>query len=263
MIPRAYILEWQKSAPWQRNAQVEQDLIICRSLIELFSDEFLSSQLAFRGGTALHKLFLSPQPRYSEDIDLVQIKAGPIKETVQHIQKSISFLGKASVKRNINNTTLMFRFESEIPPVQPLRLKIETNCREHFSVMGYKPMSFDVSNSWFSGQCNLITYPLEELLGTKLRALYQRRKGRDLYDIWKALTKQPGLDKEAMLKCYREYMKFGVDHLPTRGEYRLSLEDKIHDADFLGDTVGLLRPDEVYEPLAAYEMIRTEFVEKI
>ena len=50
-----------------------------RALVAIFSDEFLASQLAFRGGTALHKLYLSPQPRYSEDIDLVQVTPGPIK----------------------------------------------------------------------------------------------------------------------------------------------------------------------------------------
>ena len=39
-----------------------------------------------------------------------------------------------------------------------------------------------MENSWFSGRCELTTYALEELLGTKLRALYQRAKGRDLFD---------------------------------------------------------------------------------
>ena len=64
---------------WVTSEMVEQDLIICLALISIFSDEFLASQLAFRGGTALHKLYLQPQPRYSEDIDLVQITPGPIK----------------------------------------------------------------------------------------------------------------------------------------------------------------------------------------
>ena len=63
MIPRAYITEWQAHAPWQANEQVEQDLIISRSVVELYSDPDLQSQLAFRGGTALHKLFLSPPVR--------------------------------------------------------------------------------------------------------------------------------------------------------------------------------------------------------
>lgn len=73
MIPKPYIAKWQKHAPWKEFSQVEQDLIISRTLIELFSDDFLKENLAFRGGTALHKLYLNPAPRYSEDIDLVQI----------------------------------------------------------------------------------------------------------------------------------------------------------------------------------------------
>lgn len=66
MINRTAIQQWSEHAPWIDNAQIEQDLIICRALVSIFSDEFLASQLAFRGGTALHKLYLSPQPRYSE-----------------------------------------------------------------------------------------------------------------------------------------------------------------------------------------------------
>ena len=77
MIPQAYIIEWSNNVPWSTNEQVEQDLVICRALVAIFNDDFLAENLAFRGGTALHKLFLSPQQRYSEDIDLVQIKAAP------------------------------------------------------------------------------------------------------------------------------------------------------------------------------------------
>jgi predicted nucleotidyltransferase component of viral defense system len=71
MIDKAAIQQWTLHAPWEENAQVEQDLVICRTLVAIFSDDFLASHLAFRGGTALHKLYLAPQPRYSEDIDLV------------------------------------------------------------------------------------------------------------------------------------------------------------------------------------------------
>ena len=78
MIPEFAIREWSEHVPWTESEQVEQDLLICRALTEIYKDEYLASHLAFRGGTALHKLFLSPQPRYSEDIDLVQINAEPI-----------------------------------------------------------------------------------------------------------------------------------------------------------------------------------------
>ncbi len=73
MIPLAYIREWRQRVPWTQDAQVEQDLIISRALVEIFSHPDLAENLAFRGGTALFKLYLS-RARYSEDIDLVQVR---------------------------------------------------------------------------------------------------------------------------------------------------------------------------------------------
>lgn len=61
MIAQSYITEWSEVAPWSVNVQVEQDLIICRALCSIYEDEFLASHLAFRGGTALGKLYLHPQ----------------------------------------------------------------------------------------------------------------------------------------------------------------------------------------------------------
>lgn len=70
MIPFAYINEWREAAPWDAQVMVEQDLIISRIVVELFSDPVLRDTLIFRGGTALNKLCF-PQPlRYSEDVDL-------------------------------------------------------------------------------------------------------------------------------------------------------------------------------------------------
>jgi predicted nucleotidyltransferase component of viral defense system len=263
MIPQAYITEWSQKVPWQTNDQVEQDLVICRALVEIFSDEWLANSLAFRGGTALHKLHLQPQPRYSEDIDLVQVRAEPIKETVQRLQAALEFLGESSIKPKRDGTQIICRFDSEFPPSIRLRLKVEANTREHFTVHGLQPFPFEVKSSWFNGKSELTTYRLEELLGTKLRALYQRRKGRDLYDIFIALSQQPDLDKEALLHSYREYMKFSVENPPTQKQYLLNMEAKMQDEEFLGDTTALLRPNVPYNPQEAYELVRTELIEKI
>ncbi len=92
MIPANEIKAWSNIVPWITDEQVEQDLVICRSLVEIFSNEFLAENLVFRGGTALHKLFLSPQLRYSEDIDLVQKKAGPIKDIIKQLRLCLAFL---------------------------------------------------------------------------------------------------------------------------------------------------------------------------
>ncbi len=120
MIPEYFIQEWYENAPWQDSAMVEQNLIICRSLVSIFSDEFLASQLAFRGGTALHKLHLQPQPRYSEDIDLVQINPGPIKPILFRLGEVLGWMPDRVTKPKRYNNTMLFRMESEIPPVQPI-----------------------------------------------------------------------------------------------------------------------------------------------
>jgi len=150
---------------------------------------------------------------------------------------------------------LIFRFNSEIPPIIPIRLKVEINTREHFNVLGLTKHDFSVENQWFSGSCKATTYHLEELLGTKIRALYQRRKGRDLFDLWKALTMQE-VDNEKIIRCYREYIGFVVDNPPTQKEYLLNMEQKIEDEEFLGDTAMLLRVDEKYTPVEAWKLVR-------
>src|SRR5574344_2084845 len=151
MINRASILQWRTQAPWNTGEQVEQDLLISRALIAIFSDEFLASQLAFRGGTALHKLYLSPQSRYSEDIDLVQINAGPITPIMFRLGEVLDFMPDRVTKQKRYNNTMLFRMESEIPPIMPIRLKLEINCFEHFNEMGVVKHPFTVDSQWFKG----------------------------------------------------------------------------------------------------------------
>ncbi|MGD9706566.1 MAG: nucleotidyl transferase AbiEii/AbiGii toxin family protein [Candidatus Delongbacteria bacterium] len=260
MIPQAFIREWSQYAPWKSNEQIEQDLLICRALVEIFSDEWLSERLAFRGGTALHKLYLSPQTRYSEDIDLVQITSEPFGQIIDKIRERLVFLGIPIIKQKESNNTLNYRFESEYPPVQKLKLKVETNCREHFTVLGYEKFPFAVNSPWFSGKCDITTYHLEELLGTKLRALYQRSKGRDLYDLYLALTKAKNLDKKVLLDCYKKYMSFSVQNPPSMREFRLNIESKMKDDDFIGDTAALLSYNYDYDPFEAYEIVLSELL---
>lgn len=262
MIPEIAIREWNEHVPWTESEQVEQDLLICRALIELYKDEYLAFHLAFRGGTALHKLFLSPQPRYSEDIDLVQVKEEPIKETYDHIRDALAFLGSPKVKQKKYNNTLIFRIESEVIPVVPIHLKVEINCKEHFNVLPMQHMPFSVSNKWYNGKCNVLTYQLDELTGTKLRALYQRRKGRDLYDLYKILSTKE-INVENVLICYQQYMAFVVDHIPTYKEFVLNMEDKMQDDEFLNDTLQLLRPEENFDSQEGYALVRSRLIERM
>jgi predicted nucleotidyltransferase component of viral defense system len=222
----------------------------------------LSEHLAFRGGTALHKLYLTSHARYSEDIDLVQKKPGPIKSIIDRLRKVLSFLGNPKVKQKSNNNTLIFRFNSEFTPPVPLRLKVEINCREHFSILGYKERDFSVDSRWFKGSAHIQTYNLEELLGTKFRALYQRKKGRDLFDLYQALAvlkPDPGI----ILSCYASYMDYNGVKVPTKKQFTNNLTEKLSDIEFLNDTNGLLRTGEIYRPKEAFEFLHEELFSKL
>lgn len=263
MIPRPYIAKWQEYAPWTEFSQVEQDLIISRALVEIFSDDFLRENLAFRGGTALYKLYLNPAPRYSEDIDLVQIKEGPIKPIMERLNEVITFFEeprKTQVRGH--GAKALYRFTSEYEEIR-MRLKLEINCKEHFNVLDLVDFPFEVKSEWFSGKAKIRTYNINELLGTKLRALYQRSKGRDLFDIDYSRQKMD-LDYEQIIGCFKEYTSFGTGKRPpSKKEFLLNLEEKEASAEFIGDMEALLRPEIKYNQSDAFNWLKKELIEKM
>ncbi|SMO89989.1 nucleotidyl transferase AbiEii/AbiGii toxin family protein [Fodinibius sediminis] len=265
MIPKAYIDAWRTTAPWQQDAQIEQDLVISRALVELFSNDFLREHLAFRGGTALHKLFLHPQARYSEDIDLVQLKEGRIKPILEAIHDQLLFLGgkeDRDVQSADHNWTVYYSFETEYPPPPEMRIKIEINTREHINILDLNEERFTVENRWFSGSADIVTYQPEELLGTKLRALYQRKKGRDLFDLHYALTHLE-VDTGSIIRCFQAYMEENDNRPPTGREFELNLEEKMQDREFTGDIKALLRPEIKYDQDKAYEHVFNSLIRNI
>lgn len=255
MIPRAGVTAWRAKAPWSTDAQVEQDLALSRVAIEVFGDAFLSAELAFRGGTALSKLYFDRPLRYSEDLDLVQTRAGPIGSVLKAIRSHLDpWLGRPRAGRGKINASLTYAFDSEIAPITRLRLKIEINGREHFSVLGLKERPLVVESAWFTGRAKVVTYELEELLGTKLRALYQRKKGRDLFDLAMAFKAFPNLDRTKVIKCFLQYLHHqGLS--VTRSEFEKNLAAKAADPAFTEDILPLLAPiPAAYDTNAAWDI---------
>ena len=263
MIPERYITEWSENAPWVVNKFIEQDLILCRALVSIYNDTFLAEHLAFRGGTALGKLYLKPQPRYSEDIDLVQVQAEPIKEAIDHLRDALAWLGEPVVKQKKHNNTLVFKVQPTDMDAGEIHLKVEINCKEHFSVLPMARVPFKMESSWFTGECEVLTYELAELTGTKLRAVYQRRKGRDLFDLWKILTLVPEIDREQVMQSYERYLGFTASHLPTYKEFVMNMKEKLQDEEFLTDTQMILGPQVEYNPQVAWEKVKTDLVERL
>ena len=262
MIPRANITAWRARAPWPSNEQVEQDLVLSRALVAMFSHRVVADRVVFRGGTALHKLYFGEAGRYSEDIDLVQRDAGPIGELINAIRETLdSWLGSPRWKQGQGRFTLYYRFETSFAPVSTKRLKIEINTREHFAVLGATTRPFTVENPWFSGTAEITVYHLDELLGTKLRALYQRKKGRDLDDVWLALrTGEPSGDR--IMECFQQYMAHDGATV-SRAEFEADLSAKLASDAFLEDIRLLVPADVEYDPVTAAQIVKDELITKL
>jgi hypothetical protein len=104
-------------------------------------------------------------------------------------------------------------------------------------------------------------YSITELLGTKLRALYQRRKGRDLFDLWQAHLAGM-LDAPAVVTVFRHYMS-SENHPVSSAEFAINLAAKMKHPGFLSDTPPLLRPGVQYDPMRAFKWITDELIPKI
>jgi predicted nucleotidyltransferase component of viral defense system len=257
MIPMMNIIAWSASAPWAEIRQVEQDLIISRALIELFGDPMLARELRFRGGTALHKLHFPRPLRYSEDIDLVRTTAGPIGPILDRSRERLeSWLGRATFEQSNTAPKLRFRVPAE-DGSGDIRLKVEINTREIEAFDPPQAIRYSVENPWYGGGAEISTFSREELLATKLRALLQRSKGRDLLDLFHALETFEALDNARIVECFGLYI--ARDGTPiSRAQAEQRMFAKVAAPRFMADIRPLLSADRA--ELLTEDAIRRAFV---
>jgi len=263
LIPAAYLREWSATTPWPDLRQVEQDLIICRALCDLFNDPFLAARIAFRGGTAIHKLLFKQPLRYSEDIDLIQTQAEPIGPTVDAIRKALSWLGKCNRQQAEHSIHLIFRFAPEVDPAARLKLEVEINTREHESLHGIKEYPFAMQSSWYAAKTKVRSFEPEELFGTKLRALLQRRKSRDLFDLNEGL-RQLALDPDKLIACFEHYLALQGTEI-TRAMAEQRMLEKLNRS-LTEDIAPLLSPGVIFDDghaTTAFGTIWSELISRI
>ena len=262
-ITQQDILAHQAVVPWPNPQQVEQDLLLCHSMVALFTDEFLKSQVAMRGGTLLHKVHLAPPSRYSEDIDLVVIGDRP----ENHIHKAIrrvllDVLGKPnaslwdSVKLGVRNTvkpSRVLRMTYRVPSIsmsgRTLDITVEANVTERrpHRPIENAPLVFPYRGSQIQIAVN--GFDIHEMLGTKMRALFQRKRGRDLFDLYWALAKsgQNNIRPPAIIDSFLHYMH-QEGTVARRSEFIAILDGNLKDNGFCTDMNSLLRSDISYDP---------------
>lgn len=243
MIPVQNIVAWGNVVPWADQRQVEQDLIISRAIVAIFSDSLLRQELRFRGGTALNKLHFVPPLRYSEDIDLVRTSEGPIGPILDRLRAALEpWLGRAQFEQSPVAPKLRFRVDAE-NGAGTIRLKVEINTREITAFDPPASIPFHIANPWFSGGVDVQTFSREEMLATKLRALLQRDKGRDLYDLAHALERFEGLDAVRVAALFVRYLE-GAGQKISRAQAQQRMFAKLVNPRFILDMRPLLPASE-------------------
>jgi len=260
MIPESFIEQWRASAPWRTLAMIEQDLVISRALIELYNQPKVKSSLVFRGGTALNKLFLQSPARYSEDIDLVQCTSEPIGNTLDAIRNALDpWLGEPKRKLTERSVKLFYRYIAI--GNNPAKLKIEINTTEHFHIQPLQQLDYRIESEWFDDSASILTYQLNELMASKLRALYQRRKGRDLFDLWHVLS-QNLLDPEQVVLIFNSYGKRD-QQIISRAIFEENLYLKEQNQDFLADISVLLALGKNWNFHEAIDVVKKTLIAKL
>jgi predicted nucleotidyltransferase component of viral defense system len=263
LIPQSYLTAWSAKAPWPDLRQVEQDLVICRALCDLFNAPGLRGKIALRGGTAINKLLFPHPLRYSEDIDLVQMQQEPIGRTVDAIRDALVWLGKCNREQAGHSMHLVFKFAPETDAQSTLKLKVEINTREHTNLLGIRHYPFAVESDWYQGRTEIASFEPEELFGTKLRALLQRRKNRDLFDLGEGL-KQLALDADKLVACFDHYLALEGEPI-TRALAEQRMLEKLTRS-LTEDIVPLLAAGARFkhdDAEAAFERVWTELVVRL
>ncbi|GGC99443.1 nucleotidyl transferase AbiEii/AbiGii toxin family protein [Undibacterium terreum] len=274
-LTRQDVLLHQAQVPWPVLYQVEQDLLLCRAMVAIFNDDFLSQQVAMRGGTVLHKVHLAPASRYSEDIDLVVVGDRPeehIRAAIKRVLKDVlgthQTWGWESLKLAVRNIAqpsrilrVIYQVPSVIDPGRTLKIEVEANVSERTPFMPVKRFPFSIQFQGAELSTEIPSFDIHEMLGTKMRALFQRKKGRDLFDLYWALaqnTTEPvnGVD---VIKCFQHYMNEEKTTVP-RQEFLEHLDIRLKDSGFCSDMTALLRAGLEYDVQLAGTYIRDNLI---
>jgi predicted nucleotidyltransferase component of viral defense system len=249
MIPATAITSWGETHHWPTREQIEQDFLLSQAICEIANNKILGQELVMRGGTALHKLFLPEAYRYSEDLDYVRSSEGGIGYILDQLtQLGVNLGYKANTK--IGKYPKVF-WRGVAESGLQLRIKIEINTYERTPVIPLVTKKHSVNVSFYSSSAEVRVFQTEELMATKLRALYQSVKGRDLFDLWLALELL-NLSPTTIVEIFKVYRPESL----TAALLIENLEEKLATKRFVGDLDSLGIPDKIgYQANIAGRMV--------
>lgn len=219
----------------------ELDYRLDKTLEALYRDDFLSKRLCLKGGTAINKLYLGETSRLSVDLDFNHLgsKEEVLKERREVRERIVELLKKQDdsydihSERRYEQTRIKARYKTVAGPVRSF--KIEISHVERFPIIS--PVKRHIITP--EGSAGVITYTLEELTSTKLRALFERFKGRDIYDLYfiSQLKLNPTITRKMFLYYfYRAHKVFN-----PKIHYK-NLIKRYESGNYIDDVMAFVKP---------------------
>jgi len=153
--------------------------------IEIANAPVTGGALVWRGGTCLHQLHLKKPARYSEDLDYVLLAKAADYRQLDAAFAAIAAKLDVEIEHTERKPTRYRTFmTAKVAGFGSIKAKVEINTGDADPLLELiRPeMAVDV-RAWYQGSAEVPTYQPAELVGTKFRALAQRDKGRDLWDL--------------------------------------------------------------------------------
>jgi predicted nucleotidyltransferase component of viral defense system len=194
VITRADIV--RRVAEWQMTEEVvEKDYVLGWLLWGIGADPVLGNRWVFKGGTCLKKCYIETH-RFSEDLDFTVLPRGPFRpeEIEPLVARTLGRVHQASgIDFSRKQPTLRLRpdalsTEGRVYYVGPrqtyqvARVKLDISANEK---VVRPPVLQDIAHPYPDGPLpgRVRCYSFDEVFAEKIRAMGQRGRPRDLYDI--------------------------------------------------------------------------------
>lgn len=198
MIPAREILDLR--AEWLlRGDVIEKDYTLGWLLAAIAANSELADTWVFKGGTCLRKCYYETY-RFSEDLDFTVIDGGPEEPAdLLRIFGDISdwLYDRAGIQLEVDDRTFarrqnrrgrpttVGRIGFRGPTTTPTLPKVKVDLTSDEALVDrpvMRPILHPYSDHPLPGE-GVLSYSIVELLGEKLRALAERCRPRDLYDV--------------------------------------------------------------------------------
>jgi len=156
---------------------LEKDYVLTLILQRIYAEEVWRETLVFKGGTALHKLYL--HRRLSLDLDFTAQEPVSL-ESILPLLQAPEIDGQVKDAHEFHDALTIDRLGFVGPLQHPNSIKVDISFRERVQLAPRRATLTTAYLSPFAVTC----MALEEILAEKIRAALMRRAPRDYFDLW-------------------------------------------------------------------------------